>query len=658
MADETTTPPVNTKVKLGGVEYELKNMPTATGLKLYEGLSADFQKQAKQIAEVVTVYAAVAETAEKNGLNPTELAQDWLRSAGNSDAAKAARKTFSSAKQTAIAQLEAAGIDVQSLANMVPGGSQILATANTAAGVGKAVGAVAGVVGAGVDGAWNGTSRMWDLLSTLGKEGWHQVVGYGSGAPKDNALAFGASVMALRQQSLDERHAKPMLDMPFNGQESQLEANPGAVTLSAWDAAVQWIKINVPGVIAFGRWLTTWGENKPSWDQFMAQAEEESRQLAGKQKDFQQLVDARLVGADSEHAKGVLEAAETVAGLKTQGLAHVASAATSGKVTYQDTKGDNVTLEQGQETHRVTPWDRVKEVGHAVVGDGSELQQTARAGAAAGTSYFGLKGAVKGLTGSLNPAEEIKPMGSLINWARKPVDFTHIDGLGKPLTWAAKVPHAVGEFGGYLTRRTAEVTAKVAGSFVSAGEYLASKVPGLVRAVPAVAKVGGAATLFVGPTVAFAAMHEGEKEGDQAKVANAKGDLATLAGDAGIGTVVAGTAAVIAGGGLAALSAPVLITGAGIGALVGGVVTLVGNLTEKEALQGSFAKVENTPDGLMDAAVVATKRAEDARVKAAAAAKGLAMTGTSVAMGAVTQAPAGQPSGTHAPTQQQVVRIS
>lgn len=428
MADNETKP-VNTKVKLGGVEVELKGMTTETGLQLYRALPADYQHQADQIAEVVTVFAAVSEIAEKHKLNPTQLAQEWLQTAGNSAPAKAARQNLSDVKKAAIAQLEAAGIDVNSLARMIPGGETFVSAAQTAAGAAKIVGGVASATGAAIDGGWHGAPRMWDLFITMGSEAKGQLFGYGSDAPKDAARAFGAATMALRYQSVQERHNKPMIDMPLNGKQSQLEANPVQVTLSGWDAVVQWIKINMPIVSAAFNWLTDWSSSKPTWAQFQAEANAEAITLKnGKEKTFQQLVDDRMVPADSLHAGEVLKAAETVAGLKTQkGLADATAAAAGAEDTFafRDSKGHDVTRKNGQEVARITPLDRVAEAGKAIIGEGETHEQLIRGAATAAGAATVLnnstKGLVRGLTAHVDtprPATEW-----LMSWAKKPVQF-------------------------------------------------------------------------------------------------------------------------------------------------------------------------------------------------------------------------------------------
>jgi hypothetical protein len=466
-------PVVSTKVKIGGKEIELTNMPTATGLEIYRSLPADHQQQATQIAEVVTVFGSFLEVSKKYNLDPTELAQKFVAKAMNTDAAKTAKVTLSDVQEKAIGELKNLGIDAKSVVRMIPG-------MDTAMGVAKVAGTAADVVGvagsaavAAADGAIHGLPRMWNMLATLAKEGKGLVFGYGSGAPKDDALAFGAAVMAVRYQSLQERHAKPMVDMPFNGQESQLEAQPAAVTLAGWDAVKQWVKINMPIVIAAINWITSIGDKTATWDKLLAEANAQSAALkSGKAESFQQQVDRRAIGSDNAHAKTVIEAAEQVAGLNAKAVAGVATATTGPDLFgYRDTKGNDITVENGQVVAQVTPLDRIAGAYKEITGDGNPaMQALTAAGAVAGAGTVvnnGAKGLVRGLTAAVTSPSAATE--KLMEWAHKPAqvgigEHAWKTGAKSWINMPGKIAVGVGDVTGRATRWTVNGISYLAGA--------------------------------------------------------------------------------------------------------------------------------------------------------------------------------------------------
>jgi hypothetical protein len=425
MVDATaTTPQVNTKVTLGGSTYELRDMKTQEGLALYNALPTDYQKQADQIAQIITTYASVSKIAQANGLNPTELAQDWARTANNSEAAKAARKAFSEAKQAALKQMDDSGIDLKSLVRMIPiVGEPLVGAANTAKGAGAIAGVVTGSIGAAADGLWNGAPRMWDMIGTLYTEGKGQIFGYGTGAPDDAAKAFAAATMALRYQAVQERHAKPLMDMPFNGKESQVEANPVQYGKTGFSWLMDWLKQNIPFmeyVIGAFEWATNWPEkDKPSFTQYVNQAKADialaKQKTPANGKHFDKLADEAMYEVEGEGAAKVLEAAKTVAGMKTEGLAKVTTASNT---THRDTAGVDHVRQNGVEVAQVTPTQRVKNAANAIIGDGETHEQVIRGAAAVAGTAAVLNGA-RGMTEGLARQGITRPEASAVDATKR-----------------------------------------------------------------------------------------------------------------------------------------------------------------------------------------------------------------------------------------------
>ncbi len=456
MVDESATAPqVNTKVTLGGTTYELRGMKTQDGLELYKALPADYQKQADQIAQIITTYASVSKIAQANGLSATELAQDWARTANNSEAAKAARKALSEAKQAALKQMDDSGIDLKSLVRMIPiVGEPLVGAANTAKGAGAIAGVVTGSVGAAADGLWNGAPRMWDMIGTLYTEGKGQMFGYGTGAPDDAAKAFAAAAMALRYQAVQERHAKPLMDMPFNGKESQVEANPVEYGKAGFSWLMDWLKQNIPFmeyVIGAYEWATNWPEkDKPSFTQYVNKAKVDialaKQKTPADGKHFDKLADEAMYKTEGEAAAQVLEAAKTVAGIQTQGVSKIA---TSGDTTHRDTAGVDHIRENGVDVAQVTPIQRVKNAANAIVGDGETHEQVIRGAAA------------------------VVGAGAVLNGARGMAEGVARSGITRPEVSAADATKRVNQLNAKIAAAEAPATGKVSEFFKPSDEKIA-----------------------------------------------------------------------------------------------------------------------------------------------------------------------------------------
>jgi hypothetical protein len=575
-----------TSVTINGKSYDLKKMPVQQGLELYNALPEDYRAQADLISTVLTTFASVQKVAQKESLDPTELAKDWVRTASNTEGAKAIRQTMSEAKRRALKELDAQRdkIDFEALVKMVPGGEAAMTAVNVASGTGKVLGVAASASAAAIDGGFNGPARMWNMVSTLGAEGWGKIVGYGDGAPSDNAKAFAAATMALRYQAVQDRHAMPLWDWnPADKVDSQIGSNPVEYGKASFGWAIDWVRQNVPFVdylVAAYRWVVGagWKEGNPSYGAILAQVQQdiavEGKQAPADGKHFARLADREMWDKEGQAVKSSLDAAIEVAGLKSnQGVSTVA---TVSQVTARNTDGVDVTYDRGQVTGQVTPGDRVAQAGHELAGDGPTAMQAITVGTAAASSVTvlnnGAKGFVRSITAHVtNPAPATE---KLMQWAHKPVQFgvgeTAVHGLkGKLLNLPGTIANLGGRFTGW-----------VAGKAASLSQTTAAKVGSVTWGA------------VVAPTIETARLVQGKVEGNEGKVENASNALTVIAGDAAIG---AAAGALILG--------PVgAAGGAVIGASVGGVVTLVGELFDSKKLRGfervseeMSAKPDNKP---------------------------------------------------------------
>jgi hypothetical protein len=424
------TPQEPVSATLNGTAYTITGMDTKTGLEIYRNLPADAKVQADQIAFVLQTYASIQAVAVKHGMNPTELAKDWLTSASETNTAKDAASKFSSAQKAAVSELGSLGANARDVARMVPGGDAIMGTIDVASGAATISGVALSGAGAVLDGAFNGPTRIWNLASTMGAESWGKVFGYGQGSAKEPAQAFAAAVMALRLQETEGRHAMPMFDYnPFDDKQSQFGSNPWQYTKAGASWVGEWLAQWVPGakyIIAAYEWLTYKGENKPTYSEFVSKAEADIAE-AGKTRPangarFSELADEAMWEKEGEKVRDALLAAKEVAGIDTtKGAADVATASTT---TGRDENGNDVTIKNGKEVARVSPGQRMGTAWGALTGDGPLWEQGLRVGGAAWVTGQGIRGAAEGVArqGLVRPAAEAKAAEALVNKLNGKID--------------------------------------------------------------------------------------------------------------------------------------------------------------------------------------------------------------------------------------------
>lgn len=402
-----TTPPAKTQVKVAGREFELKNLSVAQGMELYRALPAEYQSQADAMAHVVETFVSVQEVAARHSLSPTKAIEDWVRSAGDTAEAQQFKAQLSDAQKQASADFEQVGVQLGEVVRMIPGGEALVGAGHTANGLAKVAGAAITTTGAVVDGALN-APHVWNMLETMGAEAYGQVFGYGSTAPKENAQVFAAAVMALRYESKETRHAMPLFDAnPLDNVDSQIGSHPVPYAMAGGSWVMDWLVQHVPAVeyvIAAFRFLTnkrtkSEGEAPAFGDlvqQVRAEIEEKKQAVPADRQHFDALADKAMWAEDGKVALAAMTAAEKVADMPTKDLAPVL---TKDEVTYQNNKGEDITLRNGEAAKVVTPEQRVESAIEQVIGNGSVYEKTLRGGGAAWAAGQGTRGLVEGVAG-------------------------------------------------------------------------------------------------------------------------------------------------------------------------------------------------------------------------------------------------------------------
>lgn len=481
----TANEAVSTKVHAGGKEYELKGIDTAAGLELYNALPAASQARAKQTATIITTFASVQNIAANHGMDATELARHWLTSVSKTAAAREAQQHFTAAQKQAVSELGKLGADAREFAHMVPGGNTILGFVDTARGAATVAGVATSAVGAAADGVRNGAPRTWNMLSTMTSEAWGKLFGYGAGAPSDAALVFGAAMEALHNEATGARHAMPMFDWnPLDKVDSQIGSNPLQYGSAALGWAGEWLAQHLPGIakylIGAYEWLTYKGENKPEFSAFVAKAEQEilesARTRPANVARFHELADEAMWDRETQTVKAAMLAAETVAGIPTEGAVDAAAA---DNVTVRDTDGVDRQYKDGKIVSETTPGQRTDDAWHAVTGDGHPAIQALRvAGTGVGVGaavWQPLRGLAEGVAAShiTRPEAEAKKLAEKANTALDKVTAPNAERV-KPWQLWRKTPEQLAALKTQyetLNAETAAAKATAESRFANAGAF-------------------------------------------------------------------------------------------------------------------------------------------------------------------------------------------
>lgn len=387
-----------TEVRVGDQHFELRGLSTANGVAIYNALPQESKQQADAIAGVVGAYQSVVNVAMRYGNNPTDLALEWIRTRREDGSVDSALENASQQPREALRALDSAmasaGISRGALVDMVPGGREVAGVASGISSAANAGGAALGMGGALADGAFNGPGRIWNWMTTLGREGLESMTTNGNGIDPDQARAFGAVVAALRLQQVTERHGQPMFALGRSSQalSNMMEYGGAGVNLLGQIAA-QHIPFADVAITAF-RMIFNNPEGK-GWSQLRAEVradiDTQRREApvdlnpfsATNQARFTTLADAAMVNKEGARARDALLAAGEVAGISTAGVADLATAA---DVTYRDQDGRDIRMTGGNAEVVGDRGTRIAESGQEILGDGPVREQILRAAGSVGTT--------------------------------------------------------------------------------------------------------------------------------------------------------------------------------------------------------------------------------------------------------------------------------
>lgn len=397
-----------TIVTVAGADYELKGLSVADGQRLYAALPADYQNMADQFATIAANFNRISELQLPEGMTLQQALTNYK------NAITEGGGTLKDSAEPYLKNMASTFADIPGLSGAI----------GTAERVGRGVGLVGTAAGAASD-AIASPFRFLSFLGTVSQEArGHVVPGYSA----EQSRAFGAAYAAAMFHEGSVRQAMPMIDMPFNDQASIFWEHPLEASLAgmeyasihtplvkdAWPYIMAACKFVYSAVAHFG---DKSGAKALNWDEALAEAKSEIAAKAKGDTSWRGLTEARLREGELDHARGVMIAAEEVAGVKTKDIADTIAEdktfiGNDGNLNRANTENGKTELETNPNGVQQDSGDRVKESAGNIFGEtgkrlaNGELRTQEMIAAGAGLAGVGYVGKKMG-------APALRPLGQL-----------------------------------------------------------------------------------------------------------------------------------------------------------------------------------------------------------------------------------------------------
>lgn len=354
-----------TIVTVANQDYELKGLSAADGQRLYHALPADYKAMADQFATIAANFNRISQLQLPEGMTLDQALTNYKNAITDGGG---------TLKDTAEPYLK----NMASTFADIPGLNGAIGAAER---VGNGVGLIGTAAGAASD-TIASPFRFLSFLGTVAQEArGHVVAGYSA----EQARAFGAAYAAAMYHEGSVRQAMPMIDVPFNGEPSIFWEHPLQASLAgmeyaslhtplvkdAWPYIMAACKFVYSAVAHFG---DKSGAKALNWDEALAEAKSELAAKAKGDTSWRGLTEARLRDGELDHARGVMIAAENVAGVKTKDIADaIADEATiignDGNLKRIKTENGTTELETNPNGVSQTSTDRMADSAGNILGD-------------------------------------------------------------------------------------------------------------------------------------------------------------------------------------------------------------------------------------------------------------------------------------------------